>query len=317
MNIVFAGTPEFAAISLKALIEEKKNVSLCLTQPDRPSGRGMKLTPSPVKAIANDHWIPVLQPLSLKLDGKSPKEAKETLQKLKDLAPDIMVVVAYGLILPKYILDIPRLGCINIHPSLLPRWRGAAPIQRSIEAGDTETGVCIMQMDEGLDTGPILKEEKLLISPLDTATTLHDKLATLGAKLLCQTLDELQAGQKTLVNQSDKNVTYATKILKEESPLDFQLSAEQLSNKIRAFNPFPGCTATFNKTPLKIWQAVKVNTSKGEPGSILKVSEEGVLVACGQDALLITELQKPGSKRLLAKEFIKGFSFKEGHFSSL
>lgn len=315
MNIIFAGTPDFASTALKALLDQKRTVSLCLTQPDRPSGRGMKLTPPPVKILAQKNHIQVLQPLSLKLDGKSPDDAQKTYQTLKALAPDIMIVVAYGLILPRHILELPKLGCLNIHPSLLPRWRGAAPIQRALQAGDSETGVCIMQMDEGLDTGPILKQEKISIAPFDTAGTLHDKLADLGAKLLCQTLDELQNGHKTVTPQTTESVSYATKILKEEAVLNFQLTAEQLAYQIRAFNPFPGCNTTFDKTPLKIWNAIKVDYPSATPGQLLKVSEEGILVACKKDALLLTELQRPGNKRLPAHEFIKGFSFKEGFFS--
>lgn len=308
MKIVFAGTPEFASIALQAIKKSGHDIELVLTQPDRPAGRGMKLQPSAVKKTALEYGIPVEQPVSLKINGKYGEEAQRVYERIKQIAPDVMVVVAYGLILPKEFLDIPEYGCLNIHASLLPRWRGAAPIQRAIEAGDTETGISIMQMEEGLDTGPVLLQEKIAIDKNANASQLHDQLAVLGGKMIVSALAQLNNLTPALQNEADAN--YATKILKEETALDFSLNAANLSAKIRAFNPFPGSTAHYNDVVIKIWKATAEENNHNSPcGKILSVDESGIRVACGKGILRILELQKPGSKRLPVSEFIKGFVF--------
>lgn len=315
MRIVFAGTPEFASIALNALIKNGHQVELVLTQPDRPAGRGMKLQPSSVKKLAMAHNIAIEQPVSLRLDGKHGETAKAVYERIQKIRPDVMVVVAYGLILPKAFLDLPKHGCLNIHASLLPRWRGAAPIQRAIEAGDEKTGISIMQMEEGLDTGPVLISEAIPIDNRTNAATLHDQLATLGGKLILSALMQIGAGTAKPIHQDETGVIYARKISKEEALLDFNLPAVDVVNKIRAFNPFPGCTATYLGTPVKIWKAEVIDIPSGDiAGKILTANENGVTVACGSGAIRILELQKPGAKRLPVSEFIKGFSFEEGHF---
>jgi len=301
MKVIFAGTPEFAAQALRAIIAAGHEVPLVLTQPDRPAGRGQKLQPSPVKQVALEHGIPVHQPERLKDPA--------THQPILDAAADVMVVAAYGLILPQAVLDIPRLGCLNIHGSLLPRWRGAAPIQRAIEAGDKESGVVIMQMEAGLDTGPMLLTESLPITATDTAAALHDKLAAQGARLIVDALARLP-GLKA-VPQPEEGVTYAHKIEKAEATIDWQLPAEQLARRIRAFNPFPGVTAKHGELVLKLWQAHAV-AGKGPVGAVLSASGEGVVVACGEGALCLTELQKPGGKRLAAADFLRGHPLQAG-----
>ena len=318
MKVAFAGTPEFAARALQAILAAGFEVPLVLTQPDRPAGRGMQLQASPVKHLAQAHGIPVLQPISLRRDGQHAEAASQAHAHLQATHCDVMVVVAYGLILPKSALDIPRLGCVNIHASLLPRWRGAAPIQRAIEAGDAETGVTIMQMDEGLDTGPILAMEKLPIAREDTAATLHDKLADLGARMIVDSLQAMAKGELAAVPQPGEGASYASKILKNEAALDFSLSADAVARRIQAFNPFPGATADFNDVSVKIWraEALHENTS-GQPGEVLAASaQDGVLVACGEGVVRLKELQKPGGKRLSAAEFIKGFPLEAGHFKN-
>ncbi len=317
MKVVFAGTPDFAATALESLLAAGFEVPLVLTQPDRPAGRGMQLQPSAVKRVAALHGIPVAQPVSLRLDGKHPEVARDAHELLKRTPHDVMVVVAYGLILPRSVLDIPRLGCINIHPSLLPRWRGAAPIQRAIEAGDTETGVSIMLMDEGLDTGPMLAVERLAVEADDTAATLHDKLAGLGAWMMVSTLRDLERGAIAPVPQPAAGVNYAAKIMKDEAALDFSQPAAALACKIRAFNPVPGAAALFDGVPVKIWQAESVDApTAAKAGEVLAANpQEGVLVACGAGVLRLTELQKPGGKRLPAREFVKGFPLDTGCFS--
>lgn len=317
MKIVFAGTPEFAVIALKALLEAGFEVPLVLTQPDRPAGRGMKLQPSAVKQVALDHGIPVAQPVSLRLDGKHPDAAREAHDLLCATACDALVVVAYGLILPRSVLDIPRYGCINIHASLLPRWRGAAPIQRAIEAGDGETGVTIMQMDEGLDTGPMLASQRIPIGDDDTAASLHDKLAALGAQMIVPVLHDLAKGALNSQPQPQEGVNYAAKIMKNEAALDFSLPAEEIARKIRAFNPFPGASAQCDGMTIKIWRAEPVSiSSEMEAGTILAANaQEGILIACGDGGVRLIELQKPGGKRLPAKEFIKGVELMQGRFS--
>ncbi|HTH40695.1 MAG TPA: methionyl-tRNA formyltransferase [Rhodocyclaceae bacterium] len=301
MKVIFAGTPEFAAQALRAILAAGHEVPLVLTQPDRPAGRGQKLQPSPVKQVALEHGIPVHQPERLKDPA--------THQPIIDAAADVMVVAAYGLILPQAVLDIPRHGCLNIHGSLLPRWRGAAPIQRAIEAGDKESGVVIMQMEAGLDTGPMLLTESLSITDDDTAASLHDKLAAQGARLIVDALARLPELQA--VPQPEEGVTYAHKIEKAEAAIDWNLSAEQLARRIRAFNPFPGATAKHGELLLKCWQAQPI-AGQGKPGQVLAADGNGVVVACGSGALCLTELQKPGGKRLLAADFLRGHPLQAG-----
>jgi len=306
VNIIFAGTPPFAATALAAIIEARHRVLLVLTQPDRPSGRGLKSQESAVKQLALEHQIPIYQPTSLK--------NQEAIDRLQLVNADVMVVAAYGLLLPESILRIPLLGCLNIHASLLPRWRGAAPIQRAILAGDQETGITIMQMDQGLDTGAMLLSEAVDIQAEDTTGDLHDRLANLGGRLIVDAMRALETGKLAATPQPEMGVTYAAKISKQEAALNFQASATILERKIRAFNPFPAASAEIAGITLKIWHAECVDLT-GEPGQILSVTEQGVTVACGHGALVLKELQKPGGKRLPAAEFVKGFPMKSGqHF---
>ena len=307
MKLVFAGTPEFAAVALRALHEAGFEIPLVLTQPDRPAGRGMQLQASAVKQYALAHGMEVLQPLSLRMDSKDPQravEARAAHERLQALDYDVMVVAAYGLILPRSTLDIKP--CINIHGSLLPRWRGAAPIHRAIEAGDAETGVTIMQMEEGLDTGPMMLIERVAIEDTDSTGSLHDKLAALGGRMIVDALRKMAAGQLEAVPQPEEGVTYAAKISKDEAKLDFGLSAEALARKVRAFNPFPGAQGLVEGVAVKIWNAQPL-AGKGEPGQVLAADAQGIVVACGEGALRLVELQKPGGKRLAAAEFLKGF----------
>lgn len=311
MRVIFAGTPEFAAIALQSLQQAGHTIPLVLTQPDRPAGRGMQLQPSAVKQFALAHQIPVAQPVSLRLDGKYPAVAQEAHALLRSTPHDVMVVAAYGLILPPSVLQIARLGCLNIHASLLPRWRGAAPIHRAIEAGDAQTGITIMQMDEGLDTGAMLLKESLLIAGDDTTASLHDKLAAMGGRLIVEALARLEQGALPATPQPQEGISYAAKIAKEEAALDFSLPALTLERRIRAFNPFPGALAHLGSAAIKIWRARPVE-GKGLPGVILAADASGVIVACGEGALLLTELQKPGGKRLPAEQFLQGFSLSAG-----
>lgn len=289
LRLVFAGTPEFAAEHLKALLDSRHQVIAVYTQPDRPAGRGQKLMPSPVKQLAVAHGIPVLQPPTL----RDPAAQAE----LKALGADLMVVVAYGLILPQAVLDLPRLGCINSHASLLPRWRGAAPIQRAIEAGDSESGVTVMQMEAGLDTGPMLLKVSTPITDDDTGGTLHDRLAILGAQAVVQAIDALADGALTGDVQDDSLATYAHKLSKDEARIDWTRPAVELERLIRAFNPWPICHSTLNGETLKI-HAARLGEGQGEPGRILEASKEGLTVACGEGALSLTRLQLPGGKSL-------------------
>ncbi|MDK9691249.1 methionyl-tRNA formyltransferase [Azospira sp. APE16] len=300
MKIVFAGTPEFAARALAALYEAGHDIPLVLTQPDRPAGRGMTLQASPVKQLALSRGSEVFQPLTLK------DEAAQ--EKLRQLAPDVMVVAAYGLILPQAVLDIPRHGCLNIHASLLPRWRGAAPIHRAILAGDAESGVCIMQMEAGLDTGPVLLSASTPITAQDTSQTLHDKLAVQGAQLIVSALQHLPL---PAVAQPEAGVTYAAKLDKSEAPLDWRRPAAELDRQIRAFTPFPGTTAVLDGAPLKVWAALPRSES-GVPGTVLAADKHGILVACGSGSLLLTELQKAGGKRLPVAQFLAGHGVSAG-----
>jgi methionyl-tRNA formyltransferase len=311
MKVIFAGTPEFAAVALAQLHEAGFEIPLVLTQPDRPAGRGMQLHPSPVKSYALKHGMPVAQPVSLRLDGKYPDQAAAAHAQLKATEHQVMVVAAYGLILPASILSIPPMGCLNIHASLLPRWRGAAPIHRAIEAGDSETGITIMQMDEGLDTGPMLLMQSERINATDTTGSLHDRLAAIGGELIVDALKKLQQGGLSAQAQPSEGMTYAAKISKQEADLDFRLPAETLLRRIHAFNPFPGAVVHLHETAVKIWQASSVE-AKGKPGEILSVSSEGVIVACGSGALKLEELQKSGGKRLSVAQFIQGFAMESG-----
>lgn len=301
MRVAFAGTPEFARVALEAILAAGFEVPLVLTQPDRPAGRGQKLHPSPVKQLALAHGIPVHQPERLKDPA--------THEPLIAAAPDVMVVAAYGLILPQAVLDTPRRGCINIHASLLPRWRGAAPIQRAIEAGDAETGVTIMRVELGLDSGPILLKESIPITGDDTAATLHDRLAPLGARMAVAALQDFDGLVPEI--QPEAGVTYARKIEKAEAALDWRLPAAELERRIRAFDPFPGATTTLDGTVLKAWRG-RVEAGAGEPGTVLAVGNDGIRVACGEGALLLTELQKPGGKRLPVADLLRGFSVSPG-----
>jgi methionyl-tRNA formyltransferase len=316
MKVIFAGTPEFAAVALQSLHEAGFEIPLVLTQPDRPAGRGMQLQPSAVKQYALSKGIEVLQPLSLRMDSKDPQraeEAKAAHERLLATPYDVMVVAAYGLILPRSTLDIKP--CLNIHGSLLPRWRGAAPIHRAIEAGDAETGITIMQMEEGLDTGPMLLIEKVAIEDSDTTGSLHDKLAALGGKMIVEALHKLEAGQLPATVQPEEGVNYAAKISKEEAALDFSQPAVDIGRKIRAFNPFPGAHGTVNGVSVKLWGAEVVDAS-GPAGKVLSAdAQHGIVVACGTGALRLTQLQKPGGKRLPAAEFIKGFPLDGQSFS--
>ena len=308
MRLVFAGTPEFAAVALQRLLQAGFDVPLVLTQPDRPAGRGLKLQPSPVKLLALDHGLQVAQPLSLRLDGKHPQDAAAAKWLLEDLKPDALVVAAYGLILPQWVLDLPRHGCFNIHASLLPRWRGAAPIHRAIEAGDAETGVTIMQMDAGLDTGDMLLREPLAIAPDDTTARLHDRLAALGARLMVEALELLACGGLRRTPQPVEGVTYARKIDKAEAEIDWTLPAALLARRVRAFDPFPGAfTRLADGATLKVWSAQALPGAGGAPGTVLAVEDgAGVDVACGEGVLRLTELQRAGGKRLPVADFLHG-----------
>ncbi len=300
LKIIFAGTPEFAAVALNALLEEGRHeIRAVYTQPDRPAGRGRKLRASPVKEMALAHGLPLRQPSTL----KEPEQQRS----LRELGADLMVVVAYGLLLPPPVLDAPRLGCINIHASLLPRWRGAAPIQRAILAGDRETGVSIMQMDEGLDTGPVLHRVVTPIHPGDTAGTLHDRLASLGAQALLDTLDRIMEGSARPVPQEEAAATYAPKIEKQEAVLDWNASAEELDRRVRAFNPWPVAQTTWKGKVLRIWQAEPLAEMPDAPaGTVVRAGKEGIDVATGNGMLRITRLQGAGGKPLDAAAFLNG-----------
>ena len=315
MKVVFAGTPEFAAVALRALHEAGFEIPLVLTQPDRPAGRGMQLQASAVKQYALAHGMEVAQPLSLRMDAKDPQRAEEARaahERLLALDYDVMVVAAYGLILPRSTLDIKP--CINIHGSLLPRWRGAAPIHRAIETGDRETGVTIMGMEEGLDTGPMMLMERVAIDDRDTTGSLHDKLAALGGRMIVEALRRMEAGQLEAVPQPEEGVTYAAKIAKEEAKLDFSLPAEVLWRRVRAFNPFPGAHGQVDGVTVKLWNA-ELAPGQGAPGQVLAADAQGIVVACGEGALRLLELQKPGGKRLPAQEFLKSFPLAGKSFS--
>lgn len=303
LRIIFAGTPEFAAEHLTALLSSRHQVIAVYSQPDRPAGRGKKLSASPVKEVALAHTIPVYQPLNF----KSP----EAIAELASLNADLMVVVAYGLILPKVVLDTPRLGCINVHASILPRWRGAAPIQRAIEAGDSKTGVTIMQMDVGLDTGDMLIKAFCPILSDDTGGSLHDKLLGVGTPALLEALEQIAAGKLNPEKQDDNHSNYAPKLNKEEAALNWQLSATELERKVRAFNPFPVAHTkpadTGDDQRIRVWAAsTSDKTASVAPGSITQISTDGLWVACAQGQLILAQLQLPGKKAMSVGEILRG-----------
>jgi len=304
LKIIFAGTPQFAVSALEALLETDHEVVAVLTQPDRPSGRGMQLAPSPVKQLALANKLFIMQPPTLK--------SLEVQLQLAEFNADVMVVAAYGLILPLSVLHIPKYGCLNIHASLLPRWRGAAPIQRAILAGDEETGITIMQMDEGLDTGKMLLKKSCHINTLDTAQTLHDKLAKLGAQAIIEILSDSKLASLTGEVQAETQATYAAKLNKLEAELDWTQNAAQILRAIRAFNPVPGAYSYINSTKIKIWQANEAEECKGAPGTITGINKNGIQVACGKGTVNLQYLQKPNGKSLPSYEFAQGFKLNIG-----
>ena len=354
MRIIFAGTPEFARVALERLHASGHTIALVLTQPDRPAGRGMKLQSSSVKQFALEHGLPVAQPRSLKLDGKYPEDAAIARKAIADAQADVMVVAAYGLILPQWVLDQmsesentgtdgphldaratlggrsshavasvgAKFGCLNIHGSLLPRWRGAAPIHRAIEAGDAQTGVTIMQMDAGLDTGDMLLMHTMPIEPTDTTATLHDRMADLGGKLIVLALDQAAGGHLKPIRQPTEGITYAHKIEKHEAAIDWNLDAQTIVRRVRAFNPFPVATTLLDGEVIKVWsaQAVQVRpedvgnslAKSTAPGTILAVAPEGIALAAMDSVAILTELQRPGGKRLAAADFLRGFPLQIG-----
>jgi methionyl-tRNA formyltransferase len=303
MRLIFAGTPEFAARALAALAQAGHEVALVLTQPDRPAGRGLKPVPSAVKALAQERGLALYQPVGL--------NDETTLARLRAVDADAMVVAAYGLILPEPVLALPRLGAINIHASLLPRWRGAAPIQRAILAGDALTGISIMQMDRGLDTGPLLAAGSVAIAAEDTGASLQHKLAELGARLIVTVLAQLERSQLRAKPQAAAGAIYAAKITKAEAGIDWSEAAPVIERKVRAFNPLPGATATIKGVGLKIWRA-RVSPAEGAPGTILEAGAKGIVVACGTGALCVLELQRAGGKKLAAAQFLAGFPLAAG-----
>ena len=295
MRIVFAGTPDFSVPVLQALLDSRHSLAGVYSQPDRPAGRGRKLTPGPVKQLALQHAVPVFQPDSLK--------HAEAQRELAELKPDLMVVVAYGLILPQAVLDLPGLGCVNLHASLLPRWRGAAPVQRAILAGDHETGVCLMQMEAGLDSGPVLAEARTNISSDDTGGTLHDRLSQLAAEILATHLDDLEQGKLEPRVQDEALVTYASKLDKSEAAIDWQQDAACLERQVRAFNPWPVAQTRYADKALRIWKATAIDGS-GTAKQVVATGKQGIDVACGSGCLRLLEIQMPGAKRLSAADFL-------------
>ena len=307
MKIIFAGTPPFSVPALEALTAAGHEIALVLTQPDRPAGRGMKVTESAVKLLAQQRKFSLLQPYSLK--------QPELHAQLNAIDADVMVVAAYGLILPSTVLSIPRLGCLNIHASLLPRWRGAAPIQRAILAGDRETGITIMRMDQGLDTGAILLQRSVAIAQEDTAQTLHDRLALLGALCIVEALTRLQQGKLSAIPQNEVAARYAPKLEKDEAEIDWRSSAESISRAVRAFNPRPGAHSRVRGMPVKIWQAsvaADAAATIGKPGEIVATSHDGIVVACGEGLLVLEIVQKSGGKKLTATQFLLGHPLQPG-----
>ncbi|MFM8928786.1 MAG: methionyl-tRNA formyltransferase [Betaproteobacteria bacterium] len=320
MKVAFAGTPEFAAKALQALLSAGFEVPLVLTQPDRPAGRGMKLQASPVKQLALEHGLAVAQPRGLKLDGRWSQDAAQAQVALQAAGAQVMVVAAYGLILPAWVLHTPPHGCLNIHASLLPRWRGAAPIHRAVQAGDPRSGVTIMQMDEGLDTGPVLLMEPVALAPQETTASLHDKLADMGGRLMVQALELLACGGLQPRPQAEEGMCYAHKIEKAEAPVDWSQPALSLERRIRAFDPFPGATARFGDEVLKVWKAQArpgpssnaLVAQPAMPGTVLAVHPDGVEVACGQGSLMLLELQRAGGRRQPASTVAQSLHWASG-----
>ncbi len=320
LRVIFAGTPEFAQIALERIRDAGHTIALVLTQPDRPAGRGMKLSASAVKQFATKYAIPIAQPRSLRLDGKFPDDAANARQAIADANADVMVVAAYGLILPQWVLDdmsqhqsTLKLGCINIHGSLLPRWRGAAPIHRAIEAGDSHTGVTIMQMDAGLDTGDMLMMQSLPIADVDTTATLHDKVAELGATLVIDVLEQASASVLKPTKQPEAGVTYAHKIEKHEAAIDWSQPGQAIVRRVRAFNSFPVATVSLNGEIIKVWSAeLGCDMLPSTPGSIIDLAPAGIAVAAMNSVVILTQLQRPGGKRLAAADFLRGFELQVG-----
>ena len=326
MRLIFAGTPEFARVALERLHASGHTIALVLTQPDRPAGRGMKLHASAVKQFALDHSIPVAQPRSLKLDGRYPEDATSARQAIAQAHADVMVVAAYGLILPQWVMDDmsdgAKFGCLNIHGSMLPRWRGAAPIHRAIEAGDAQTGVTIMQMDAGLDTGDMLLMHTMPIEASDTTATLHGRMADLGGKLMVLALDQAVAHRLKPIRQPIEGVTYAHKIEKSEAAIDWHLDAQTIARRVRAFNPFPVATMVVHGEVVKVWSAqvlqAPTDGSMSEPvgsqvpGTILAVAPAGIAIAAMNSIVVLTELQRPGGKRMAVADFLHGFALQAG-----
>jgi methionyl-tRNA formyltransferase len=311
MKLAFAGTPAFAQTALVALHEAGFEIALVLSQPDRPAGRGLQLQPSAVKSWAVAHGLAVIQPHGLRLDGRYAADADSAREALLAAQIDAMVIAAYGLILPEWALTLPPLGCINIHASLLPRWRGAAPIHRAIEAGDARTGITLMQMDAGLDTGAMLLAESIDIAPADTTGTLHDRLAALGGRLIVDALQQAARGTLRSTAQPVAGITYAKKIDKSEAPVDWRDAGASIARRIRAFNPAPGATARWQGDVVKLWNAHRlaeaaVAPAAQRPGAVLAASADGIVVACGLGAVVLTELQRAGGKRLSAAQFVQG-----------
>ena len=314
MRLAFAGTPEFARVALAALHAAGFDIPLVLTQPDRPAGRGQQLQPSAVKAWSAAHGLAVIQPQGLRLDGRHAADANAAREALQASRPDVMVVAAYGLILAEWVLALPRLGCLNIHASLLPRWRGAAPIHRAIEAGDACTGITVMQMDAGLDTGAMLLAEPMDIADGDTTGSLHDRLAVLGGRLIVEALELAACGGLHATAQPTDGVTYAKKVDKAEAAVDWTLDADTVARRIRAFNPAPGVVARLRGEAVKLWhaRALPVAEPNAKPGAVIGVSADGIVVACGSGAVQLSELQRPGGKRLNAAQFLQGRALQVG-----
>lgn len=304
MKVIFAGTPPFSAPALEALANAGHEIGLVLTKPDRPAGRGMRNIPSAVKLLAEKYGFAVQQPESLKRPGVEGM--------LAVVRADIMVVVAYGLILPPSVLNLPKFGCLNIHASLLPRWRGAAPIERAILAGDRETGISIMQMDQGLDTGDVLLRQRIPISEQDTTETVRERLSKLGAACILEVLTSIQQGTARAFPQHDEEATYAAKIDKSEAEIEWRSDAEQISRQVRAFNPYPGAYSRVRDISMKIWQASIKTNAKGEPGEILATGPGGIVVASGDGGVVLEIVQKSGARRLTADQFLLGHPLQPG-----
>ena len=314
MRLAFAGTPEFARVALAALHAAGFDIALVLTQPDRPAGRGQQLQPSTVKAWSVAQGLAVIQPQGLRLDGRYAADANAAREALLAAQCEVMVVAAYGLILPEWVLNLPRRGCLNIHASLLPRWRGAAPIHRAVEAGDARTGITVMQMDAGLDTGPMLLAEPVDITGDDTTGSLHDRLAVLGGRLIVEALQLATHGDLHATAQPTDGVTYAKKVDKAEAIVDWRLAADTVARRIRAFNPAPCAVARLRGEAVKLWHAQTVCAPDlcAPPGTVIAASADGIGVACGSGTVLLTELQRPGGKRLTAAQFLQGQPLRAG-----